>query len=330
MTGTLARREFIALLGGAASWPIAARTQQLALPVIGYLNGTSPDAFPHLVAAFHRGLNEAGYVEHRNVGLDYRWAEGQYDRLPTLAADLVRRQVAVIAATGGDAAILAAKAATSTIPIIFITGSDPVQVGLVSNLGRPDGNLTGIGMWAVLLAPKRLELLRELVPTNSLMGTLINPNNQNAQTQVQELEEAARSLGLRLHVERAGNEREIDTAFQAIVDQRPGALVMGSDTFLTARRDQIVALAARHRLPTIYGRREFVVAGGLLSYDTNLADAYRQIGTYTGRILKGAKPADLPVQQSTKVELIINLKTAKALGITFPLTLLGRADEVIE
>jgi putative ABC transport system substrate-binding protein len=323
------RREFITVLGGAAAWPIAARAQQRALPVIGFLNGGSSYASEYLVAAFHKGLNETGFVEHQNVGFDYRWAEGQYDRLSALATELVRRQVTVIISSGGDVASLAAKAATSTIPIVFTSGSDPVQLGLVSNLARPDGNLTGIGQLTLPLVPKRLELLRELVPTDSI-GVLVNPHNPTTQAQVQELEEAARLLAIRLHIEKAGDERQIDAAFAAIVEQRPKALLVGADPFLTQRRDQIVALTARHRLPTIYGRREFVRAGGLISYDTNLADIYRQLGTYAGRILKGAKPADLPVQQATAVELTINLKTAKTLGLTIPLTLLGRADEVIE
>jgi putative ABC transport system substrate-binding protein len=323
------RREFLTLFGGAAVWPVAGRAQQGALPVVGYLNGTSPNANAHLVLAFHQGLNETGYIEHRNVGFDYRWAEGQYDRLPALASDLVRRQVAVIVASGGDSATLAAKAATSTIPIVFVAGSDPVQLGFVSNLARPDGNLTGVGMWAVPLGPKRLELLREFVPAN-LISVLVNPNNPTTREQVQELEEAAHSLRLRLHVELAGNEREIDAAFAAIVEQRPGGLLVGTDPFLVSRRDQIVALAARHRLPTIYGRREYAAAGGLLSYDSNLVDVYRLVGTYTARILKGAKPSELPVQQATKVELVINLKAARALGIDVPLAVRARAGEVIE
>jgi putative ABC transport system substrate-binding protein len=326
---TLRRREFITFLGGAAAWPLAAGAQQPAMPVIGYLNATSPNAYPHLIIAFHQGLNEVGYVEHRNVGFDYRWAEGQYDRLPALASDLVRRQVAVIATSGGDASTLAAKAATSTIPIVFSLGSDPVQLGIVSNLARPDGNLTGIGSWVIRLGPKRLELLRELVP-RKLIGVLVNPNNPTTQMQVQELQEAAHSLGLRLHFDRAGNEREIDAAFATIVEQRPGALLIGADPFFTSRRNQIVALAAHHRLPTIYGRREYAAAGGLLSYDSNLVEVYRLLGTYTGRILKGDKPSDLPVQQASKIELVINLKTARALGIDVPLTLRARADEVIE
>jgi putative ABC transport system substrate-binding protein len=324
------RREFITLLGSAAAaWPLAASAQQAAMPVIGYLNATSPDRDPFRVT-FQQGLKEAGYVEGHNVGIEYRWAEYQYDRLPDLVADLIRRQVAVIFATPITAA-LPAKAATATIPIVFAIGSDPVKFGLVAAFNRPGGNITGVSwLGGPTLAAKGLELLHELIPTATVVAVLVNPKNQAAEAETREIKEAARSLGLQVEVLNAGTERAIDSAFASLVKERAGALLVATDLFLTDRRDQLVALSRRHAVPTMYPRREFFDAGGLMSYGTSLADASREAGVYTGRILKGEKPSDLPVQQSVKVELFINLKIAKSLGITVPLPLLGRADEVIE
>jgi len=325
------RREFITLLGGAAAaWPYAARAQQSAVPSIGFLNAQSRDSVAHAVAAFRRGLDELGYAEGRNLAIEYRWADGHVDRLPALAADLVQRQVAVIAATGGDPAALAVKRETSTIPIVFTIGGDPVALGLVANLNRPGGNITGISQINVLLDPKRLEVLHELMPGVAVAAVLRNPSNANAAVQVAALQTAARTMGIDLRLVTAATEREIDAAFTMLADMRVGMLMVASDPFFNGRRAQIIALAARLEVPAIFHQREFALDGGLMSYGTSLPEMYRLAAIYTGRILKGDKPADLPVQQSTKVELVINLKTAKALGLTFPITLLGRADEVIE
>jgi putative ABC transport system substrate-binding protein len=322
------RREFITLLGGAAAaWPLAARAQQPAMPVIGFLNGGSPDA--NRVAAFRRGLNETGYVEGHNVAIEYHWAEGQYDRLPALARDLVRRQVSVIAATSTPAAITA-KAATTTIPIVFTTSSDPVELGLVASLSR-SGNITGATQLNIEVTPKRLEILHELLPTANVFALLVNPTNPYAEILSRNLQAAARSLGLQLHILQASTEHEFDAVFATLVKLRSGGLVIGGgEIFLDSRHGQLAAFALRHSVPTIYQGRDFALAGGLMSYGGSTMDSYRVAGAYAGRILMGEKPADLPVQQTTKIELIINLKTARALGLTVPLALLARADEVIE
>jgi putative ABC transport system substrate-binding protein len=324
------RRDVISLLGGAAAvWPLAAWAQQ-AIPVVGFLGSRSPGDSANLVAAFRAGLGESGFVEDRNVMIEFRWAEGHYDRLAPLAADLVSRQVAVLAAPGGIAAGLAAKAATTKIPIIFLTGTDPVQFGLVTSLSRPGGNLTGVAILTNTLAPKQLELLHEVAPTVTLVAFLVNPKNPIAESDTRDLHSAANTTRQQILVLHASNESEIENAFAALVQQRAGALLVQSDPFFNSRPRQIVALAARHAIPAIYQWRDFPAAGGLMSYGTVLADAYRQVGIYAGKILQGTKPSDLPVQQSVKVQLIINLATAKALGLSFPLTVLGRADEVIE
>jgi putative ABC transport system substrate-binding protein len=329
------RREFSTLLGAAATastvWPPLS-AQQKATPLIGYLANGAPDppaGGMGLVAAFHEGLKETGYVEGQNVAIEYRWAEGHFDRLPAFAADLVGRKVDVIAATG-DPAAHAAKNATSTIPIVFIAGDDPVMQGLVASLARPGGNLTGVSFLIVELNPKRFELLRELVPQAGVVALLVNPRVPVLEHIVTEAQQAARAKGMQLHILKASTESEIDAAFDALVQRQAGALFVATDPLFLMRREQIVALAARHAVPAIYEFRQFATAGGLISYGTSLAAVLRQVGIYTGRILKGAKPADLPVVQPTTFELVINLKTAKALGLTIPPSILSRADEVIE
>jgi putative ABC transport system substrate-binding protein len=324
------RREFLGVLSGAATWPMAARAQQSATPVIGFLNGQSPDRFAPYVAAFHKGLGETGYVEGRNVAVEYRWANGQLDRMPALAAELVGRQVNVIATTGGMPS--AAKAATATIPIVALSGGDPVRSGLVASFNRPGGNVTVVGLFAYALGPKRLEVLRELFPKANVIAVLVNPSNPDSEARLdaQAVEAAARAVGQQINVLGAGSDRDIDAAFAALAQRADDALLVMGDPFFNSRREQLVALAARHRIPAIFEWREFAAAGGLMSYGASITDAYRQVGIYTGKVLKGAKPADLPVMQVVKVELLLNLKTAKALGLTFPLSLLGRADEVIE
>jgi len=324
------RRAFITLLGGAAAmwWPLAVRAQQ-PTPVVGFLGSRSPDDSVDLVAAFRTGLNEMGFAENRNARIEFRWADGHYDRLSTLSADLVARQVTVIC-TWGLPGALAAKAATTKIPVIFSTGADPVEFGLVSSFSRPTGNLTGVAVLTNTLAPKQLELLHEVAPTARLIAFLANPRSPIAESDKRDLQSAANVTGQQILVVNASNEAELDLAFTAIAREHADALLVMSDPFLNSRPDKIVTLAARNALPAIYQWREFPLAGGLMSYGTINADSYRQVGIYAGKILNGAKPADLPVQQSVKVELIINLKTAKTLGITFPTTPLGRADEVIE
>jgi putative tryptophan/tyrosine transport system substrate-binding protein len=322
------RREFVAGLGISAVWPHVVRAQRTQ-PVIGFLYSGSLEGEVRLLAAFRRGLGEVGYVEGRNVSIENRWADDQYERLPVLAAELVRRQASVIFA-GGPPAALAVKAATTTIPVVFTSGADPVRLGLVASLNLPGGNVTGMSILNVELGPKRLELLRELLPTATTAALLINPTYAPSQTQSNDLRDAARQLGLRLYVLHASVEGDLDRAFASLVQQGAQALVIGNDPFLNDRRERLVALALRHAMPAISQYREFATAGGLMSYGGDITDVYRKAGIYVGRILKGEKPSDLPVQQSTKVELVINLKTAKALGITFPQTLLGRADEVIE
>jgi putative tryptophan/tyrosine transport system substrate-binding protein len=330
MASHIGRRKFLATLGGAAAaWPLAARAQQ-ATPVIGFLSAASPGPFAHLVAAFRQGLQEIGYAEGQNVTIEYRWAQGQYDRLPLMAADLAGRPVAVIAATGGSIAARAAQAATATIPIVFSSGADPVKVGLVASLSRPGGNVTEVHVFIGALDPKKLGLLRELAPQATLVGVLLNPNVEDFQIRLADVQEAARTVNQQIHILSASTEGELNTAFAALSKMRVGALVVSGDAFFNSRRDQIVALAARYAIPAIYEGREYAVAGGLMSYGTSLSESYRQVGVYTGRILKGAKPADLPVFQLTKFQFVLNLGTAKALGVKISDNLLSLADEVIE
>jgi putative ABC transport system substrate-binding protein len=329
MASHIGRRKFLATLGGAAASPFAARAQQ-ATPVIGFLSAASPGPFAHLVAAFRQGLQEIGYTEGQNVTIEYRWAQGQYDRLPLMAADLAGRPVAVIAATGGSIAARAAQAATATIPIVFSSGADPVKVGLVASLSRPGGNVTEVHVFIGALDPKKLGLLRELAPQATLVGVLLNPNVEDFQIRLADVQEAARTVNQQIHILSASTEGELNTAFAALSQMRVGALVVSGDAFFNSRRDQIVALAARYAIPAIYEGREYAVAGGLMSYGTSLSESYRQVGVYTGRILKGAKPADLPVFQLTKFQFVLNLGTAKALGVKISDNLFSLADEVIE
>jgi putative tryptophan/tyrosine transport system substrate-binding protein len=326
------RREFIALIGGAATaWPLAAHAQQSAMPVIGFLSASDEDSIrQYSLPAFHQGLRQAGFVEKRNVMIEYRWANGEYAKLPAMAADLVSRQVAVITTTGGTASALAAKAATGSIPIVFNIGSDPVKDGLVVSLNHPGGNITGVILLAGALEPKRLELLREIISRDAVIAFLVNPNFSDAKTQLRDVQAAAGVMGQRLVVINASTEQDFDPAFQRMIDQRIGGLLVSADPFFTASRDQLMLRTTRYAIPTMFAWREFAAIGGLMSYGTSLSEAYRLVGIYTGQVLKGVKTTDLPVQQSVKVELVINLKAAKALGITFPTSLLVRADEVIE
>jgi putative ABC transport system substrate-binding protein len=325
------RREFIALLGGAAAaWPLAARAQQPAMPLIGFLGSQSPDSMSHVVGALQEGLKETGYIVGHNVQIEFLWADDRYERLPAMAAELVRKPVAVIVASGGNVSALVAKAATATIPIVFPIVTDPVKGGLVASLNRPGGNLTGIAALTIELDPKRLELLCELVPAARVIGALIDSNRPEADDQEQSLKTAAQTIGRQLLVGRVIAERDFDAAIASLVEQRTDALVVGASPFFTSRRNQLVALAARHALPAIYPFRDFAASGGLISYGASVADSYRQAGVYVGRILRGERPADLPVLQPVKFDLVINLKTAKALGLTVPLIMQMTADEVIE
>jgi putative tryptophan/tyrosine transport system substrate-binding protein len=326
------RRDFVILLGGgaAAAWPLAARGQQPAMPVIGFLSSRSPDESAPDVARFRQGLAQVGYVENQNLAIEYRWAENRYERLPALAADLGGRQVAVIAALGGPVTALAVKAATKTVPFVFITGVDPVKLGLVASFARPGGNATGLNIFITAVEAKRLGLLRELVPTAARIAVIVNPNSPEVDSQLSDVQTAAGAIGWELRILRVGTEGEFDTAFATLAQAAVQALLVAADPFFNSQRERIVALAARHKIPAIYEARGYAVAGGLMSYGPNIPDMYRQVGQYTGQILKGAKPADLPVIQPTALELVINLKTAKALGLEVPPTLLARADEVIE
>jgi putative tryptophan/tyrosine transport system substrate-binding protein len=331
MASHIGRRKFLATLGGAATWPLAARAQQRAMPVIGLLSSRSPTVDTPLIAVIRQGLNETGFVESQNVALDYRWAEGQFDRLAGLAADLVRQQVALIVTMGGEVSALAAKAATATIPIVFVIGTDPIRGGLVTSLRRPGGNITGVSTFQVQMEPKRLELLRELRPHASTTAVLVNPGNTpQAEIQLNDIQTAARSVGQEINIVNASTIGDIDAAFAKLVQMRADALLVASDPFFFTRAAQLVVLAARHTIPSLYSRREFAAAGGLMSYAANINENYRLLGVYAARILKGEKPGDLPIQRSTKFELVINLSTAKALGLEVPPTLLARADEVIE
>ena len=324
------RREFIKLLGGTtAAWPFSVRAQQAAWPVIGYLSARSPDDAGPVLQAFLKGLGEAGFFDGQNVAIEYRWARGEYDRLPTFATDLVQRRVNVLVATGGNSSAIAAKHATATIPIVFVAG-DPVRIGLVQNINRPGGNLTGSVIPTTEMDQKRLSLLHELVPTVPLIGALLNPTSPGQENQFPALEQAARTLGRRLFVANASNDEELNAAFTLLLEQRIGALVVAADAYFDTRRDRIIAFAAQNRLPAVYHFREYALAGGLISYAPSITDGYRQAGNYTGRILKGEKPAELPILQPTKFDFVINLKTAKTLGLTVPFGLLNAADEVIE
>jgi putative ABC transport system substrate-binding protein len=326
----LKRREFITLLGSAAAWPLAGRAQQPAMPVIGFINPASPAELAHRVAAFGNGLAEQGFIEGRNVVIEYRWAEGRYDQLPALATGLVNRGVTAIAATGGPAVVRAAQAATSNIPIVFTSGSDPVAAGLVASLNRPGGNVTGAGLMSANLVAKRMELLRELMPGAKSIAILANANNPSARFEVDEAEGAARVLGFQIRIERADGERDLPRAVASLAQQRADALLVATDPFFESVRGTLVALATQHAIPTIYALREYAVAGGLMSYGASITDIYRQAGVYVGRILKGEKPADLPVTQPSKFEFVLNMKTAKELRLDVPTSILLRADELIE